>query len=70
MPAVRSLLARVARLEQANLSPWLHLIGPFAEFEAEVQAGIAEGRYDPRDMAVVLVSVKRWMRQDASLHVL
>lgn len=62
MAGVRSMLSRVARLE-AKVSPWTRLIGPIEEFEAEVQAGIAEGRYDLRDMPLILACVKRWTRQ-------
>lgn len=62
MAGVRSMLARVARLE-AKVSPWTRLIGPIEEFEAEVQAGIADGRYDSRDMPLILASVKRWVKQ-------
>jgi hypothetical protein len=62
MAGVRSMLARVARLE-AKVSPWTRLIGPIEEFEEEIRVGIAEGRYDPRDMPIVLASVKRWTHQ-------
>lgn len=62
MAGVRTLLGRVRRLEQAQVSPWLKLLGPVEEFEATVQAGIREGRYDPRDMRTVLASVRRWIK--------
>lgn len=64
------MLARVGRLERATRSPLLNLFGPMEKLEAEVHAGVADGRYDPRDMPVVLASVKRWTRQESQLHVL
>jgi len=63
MPAVRSMLARVQRLEQATVSPWLNLLGPLDKFEAAVRDGIVEGRYDPLDMPLVVVCVRRWERE-------
>jgi len=52
MSAIRSLLARVARLEQAKVSPLLRLIGTSEEFAAMIQAGADAGIYDRRDMEV------------------
>jgi hypothetical protein len=33
----------------------------WVRFQAEVEAGLAEGRYDPRDTPVVVASVRRWV---------
>jgi len=63
MTAVRSLLARVQRLEQARtaaLSPFEAAYGSFDAFAAEAQAGIARGTYDKRDMPLVLNCLRRW----------
>lgn len=59
--AVRSLLARVARLEQVRAGPWAALIGTPDQFASECQRGIDEGQYDRRDMPVVVMCVTRWM---------
>lgn len=61
--AVRSLLARVSRLEQARVAPWLKLIGTPEQFAADMQAGIDAGVYDRLDMPAVVASVQRWMRE-------
>lgn len=63
MTAVRSLLARVQRLEQARTaprSPFEAAYGSFDGFAGEVQAGIASGTYDERDMPLVLNCLRRW----------
>ena len=57
------MLYRVRKLELSRIPPWHRLLGPIEEFEAEVQAGMAAGRYDPRDMPLVLASVQRWVRE-------
>lgn len=64
MAAVRSLLARVRRLEHEETPPILAKFGGhegWAAFEAEAQAGIAEGRYDSRDMTVVIRCLRHWI---------
>lgn len=63
MTATRSLLARVARLEQARLGPWAALVGTPEQFASECQRGIDEQRYDRLDMPVVAAAVTRWMRE-------
>lgn len=63
MSAVRSLLTRVARLEQARVTPRTPIelaYGSLEVWEAEVQADIDAGRADPTDMPVVLMCVRRW----------
>ncbi len=65
MAAIRSLLARVVKLEVDQVPPVLAKFGGeegWAAFEAEAEAGIAEGRYDSRDMPVVIASLMRWIR--------
>lgn len=65
--AVRGLLARVARLEQARIptSPFERWYGSLEAFTDGARAGIAAGIYDPRDMPVVIASVERWHRDGA-----
>ncbi|ODU80988.1 MAG: hypothetical protein ABT10_15445 [Novosphingobium sp. SCN 63-17] len=63
MTAVRSLLARVQRLEQARTaprSPFEAAYGSFDAFAGEVQANVANGTYDERDMPLVLNCLRRW----------
>ncbi len=65
MAAIRSMLARVAKLEVEQVPPLLVKFGGedgWAAFEAEAEAGIAEGRYDRRDMPVVIASLRRWIQ--------
>lgn len=61
MPA-RQLLARVKRLEQvrSSASPFERWFGSLDAFDDECRAGVNEGRFDPADMAVVVMSVRRW----------
>ena len=56
----RALLARVQKLEATKLSHFEKLLGPFEQFEAECRAGIEAGKYDPRDMPVVINCVRSW----------
>jgi hypothetical protein len=57
----RALLARVSRLERTRESPvFVHLASP--EFEAEMRAGVEVGRYDAKDMEIILASVQKWAR--------
>jgi len=60
--SVRALLARVQRLEQSRAprSPFALAYGSLGAWEAEVQSGIDEGRYDKRDMPEVIAAVRRW----------
>lgn len=63
MAAIRSMLARVAKLEVEQVPPLLAKFGGeegWAAFEAETEAGIAEGRYD-RELALVIAGLRRWM---------
>jgi len=63
MSSVRSMLARVARLEQARAaprSPFEEAFGSVDAWAAEIEAGIAAGTYDAIDMPVVITCVRRW----------
>jgi hypothetical protein len=63
MTAVRSLLARVQRLEQARTaprSPFEAAYGSFEAFAAVTQAGIDAGQFDSREMPLVLNCIRRW----------
>jgi hypothetical protein len=61
--AVRSQLARIARLEQVRLGPWAAIVGTPDQFASDCQRGIDEGRYDRLDMPAVVQAVTRWMRE-------
>ncbi|MNY17547.1 hypothetical protein D3C86_1508690 [compost metagenome] len=64
MAATRSMLARVAKLEVERVPPVLAKFGGeegWAAFEAETEAGVAEGRFDSRDMPVILACLRRWV---------
>lgn len=65
--AVRSLLARVAKLEQARApkSPIELWFGSLDAFCDDLHAGIAAGTYDPTDVPVVIAGVERWHRDGA-----
>ena len=62
MVAVRSMLARVAKLEAGRDSPALAFFGT-PEFEAQVRAKCAAGTLDARDWLGergVLAALQRW----------
>lgn len=63
MAAIRSMLARVVKLEVEQVPPLLAKFGGeegWAAFEGEAEAGIAEGRYD-RELALVVAGLRRWV---------
>ena len=63
MPALRSLLARVNRLEQARepvVSPVQRAYGSSEAFAAAAQAEMDAGSLDPRDGPYVIAAVRRW----------
>lgn len=63
MVTVRTLLARVARLERADapaVSPFEKGYGSVEAFAGSVRAGIDGGYLDSRDGPVVLAAVRRW----------
>ena len=64
MTTVRALLNRVAKLEVSKVPPVLAMMGGeegWAAFEADAEAGLADGRYDSRDTPVILASLRRWV---------
>jgi hypothetical protein len=65
MPGVRSMLARVRRLEAARamVSPIQRWFGSVESFEADVRTGVEAGALDRRGMPFVLASGKRWVRE-------
>jgi hypothetical protein len=65
--AVRSLLARVAKLEQARspASPIELWFGSLEAFSNDLRAGIRAGEYDPTDMPEVIAGIERWHREGA-----
>lgn len=67
MAAIRALLTRVTRLEQARVpgcSPFVSAFGSFEAFAAKCEAGITAGIYDPLDMPCVLASIHRWICEE------
>ena len=67
MAGVRSMLARVQRLEQSRspTSPFERAYGSLDAWEAECRAGIDAGVLDSRDVPVVVMAVRRWHREGA-----
>lgn len=64
MVAVRSLLARVRRLEIEKVDPVLAQTGGEAGWiavQADVRAGLADGRYDCRDLPGVVAALQGWL---------
>lgn len=64
MVAVRSMLARVRQLEIEKVHPILVQMGGEAGWAAvqnDVEVGLAEGRYDPRDIPDVMRSLRVWL---------
>ena len=61
MADTRGMLARLRKLERANVPPLFKFIGSPEELEEHAQTGIAAGCYDPRDMSLVIKAVRRWL---------
>lgn len=64
MATARAMLNRVAKLEVSKVPPVLAMMGGddgWAAFEADAEAGLADGRYDSRDTPVVLAALQRWL---------
>lgn len=64
MVAVRSMLARVRQLEIEKVHPILAQMGGdagWAAVQKDVETGLAEGRYDPRDIPHVMRSLRAWL---------
>lgn len=66
MSVVRSMLARVRRLEAARtvMSPFVRAFGSLDAFVDAAQAGVDAGTLDRRDMADVVACVHRWHRDE------
>ncbi|SEP49920.1 hypothetical protein SAMN02990966_07454 [Rhodospirillales bacterium URHD0017] len=64
--AVKGLLSRVRRLEPKPSRILLKIGGSFEKFDAEIEAGMASGKYDPLDMPTVAYCVKKWAMGDLS----
>ena len=65
MSNVRSLLTRVAKLEAARVtprSPFEVAFGSLDAFADKVNADIAAGKLDSRDVPLVLNAVRNWHR--------
>jgi len=63
----QALLNRVRALESAREHPLLAKIGGavgWAAVKDEVEAGLAGGRYDNRDVPVVIRCLDRWLTND------
>ena len=63
MAAIRSMLKRVAKLEQARKAPHSPIevaYGSMDAFAAEIQVGIDAGTYDRIDVPVVIACLRRW----------
>ncbi|MBY0321609.1 MAG: hypothetical protein K2X72_23000 [Reyranella sp.] len=60
MAGLKGLAARVKKLEPKPNNV-LRKIGSIERFEAECEAGIADGRYDPADMRDVMLCIRRWV---------
>lgn len=63
MPAVRPLLARVARLEQTKapaVTPFQRTYGSLEAFAASAQASMDAGTLDPRDGRDIVQAVRGW----------
>ena len=63
--AVRSMLARVAKLEAARVaprSPFEVAYGSMDAFAEQVQGDVAAGKLDATDMTMVLAALHRWHR--------
>lgn len=67
MAGVRTLLARTRRLQAAKVHPVLAAVGGppgWDAFQAEARAGVTEGRYDSRDVPIVVAALQCWLLAD------
>lgn len=60
MVGIKGLAARVRKLEP-RAGYVTRLLGSLERFEAEVQAGIEAGCYDPVDMPEVVMCIRQWI---------
>jgi hypothetical protein len=66
MASVRSLLARVVRLEtrgKTPRSPIAIAYGSYDAFEVKVQSDIDAGKLDSVEMPIVLAALRRWQSE-------
>lgn len=64
MALPRTMLTRVRRLERGQVSPILVRLGGeegWADLQADVAEGLANGRYDRHDIPTVLDCMRKWM---------
>lgn len=64
MAGVRALIARTRRLEAAKVHPMLAALGGEAGWDAlqaDAEAGMAENRYDSRDMPMIVAALRAWL---------
>lgn len=67
MPDVRSMLARVQRLERARTAPRSLVelaYGSLDNFEENVQAQSDAGTLDRTEMPIILACIRRWHSDD------
>ncbi len=67
MATARALLNRVRALENERVHPLLAKIGGAAGWAAvqdDVEAGLADGRYDSRDVPMVIRCLEGWFSKD------
>jgi hypothetical protein len=58
--SVKALFKRVSKLEPKPSKILLNIGGSLEKFEAEIQAGIDDGRYCADDMAVIVKVIRKW----------
>lgn len=64
MAGVRALIARTRRLEAAKVHPTLVALGGeegWAAIQADAEVGMGDGRYDSRDIPVIIEAIRRWL---------
>lgn len=69
MATARALLARVHKLGQDRAHPILAQLGGQHGWEAlqiDADRGVADGRYDPRDLPMVVAAISAWLRSTPS----
>ncbi len=67
MATAQALLNRIRALESARVHPLLAKIGGAAGWAAvkdEVEAGLADGRYDSREVPLVIRCLEGWFFSD------
>lgn len=64
MAGVRAQLARTRRLEAAKVHPILAALGGeegWVSIQADAKNGMGDGRYDSRDIPVVIEAIRTWL---------